>query len=66
MDARDSDRGDIFEGFWLLRACYAYRSDYDARSTLSVDETIAYAEQLLRRMTLRDSWRGFDERPRAA
>jgi hypothetical protein len=31
-----------------------------------VDETIAYAEQLLRRMTLRDSWRGFDERPRAA
>lgn len=66
MDAQDKDRGEIFEGLWLLRACYPYRSDYDARSTLSVPEAVAYGEQLLHRTSVRDQWRGFGQTHRAA
>jgi hypothetical protein len=66
VDARDRANSDIFEGLWLLRACYPYRSDYDARGTLTVDDAIDYGEQLLRLMHLRDRWSGFGQRHRAA
>jgi hypothetical protein len=48
MDAQDLDRGDIFESLWLLRASYAYRSEYDARGMLSIPDAIAFGERLLR------------------
>jgi hypothetical protein len=48
-----------FEQLFLLRVCYPYRSDYDARGTLTVDETIAYAEHLLRMARIRDQWAGW-------
>jgi hypothetical protein len=67
MEADDQAIGEIFEGLWLLRACYPFRSDYDARSTMSVSETIAYGEQLMRLMHLRERWSGgFRQRHRAA
>ena len=51
--------GESFEQLWLLRACYALRSDYDSRSTLTVAETVAYGERLLRLVRLRERWSGF-------
>jgi hypothetical protein len=66
VDARDRSSGDTFEEFWLLRACYPHRSDYDARSTVSVEEAIRYGEQLLRLMHLQDRWGGFRQRHRSA
>jgi hypothetical protein len=66
MDADEKDHGAIFEGLWLLRACYPYRSDYDARGTLTVREAIAFGEQLLHRTSVRDQWRGFGQTHRAA
>ena len=66
MEPRDRADDDIFEEVWLLRACYPYRSDYDARGTLTVAEAIAYGEQLLRRVSARDQWRGFGQTHRAA
>jgi hypothetical protein len=58
MEAREGAGRDIFERLCVLRACYPYRSDYDARSTLSVNEAIAYGEQLLRIVHLRERWSG--------
>ncbi len=66
MDAQDRDRGEIFESLWLLRASYPHRSEYDTRATLSVSETIAYGEQLLRRASAGDQWRRFGQTHRAA
>jgi hypothetical protein len=66
MEPGDRANGDIFEEVWLLRACYRHRSDYDARGTLTVAEAIAYGEQLLRRGSARDQWRGFGQTHRAA
>ena len=56
---RRENAGESFEQLWLLRACHALRSDYDARGTLSVVETIAYGEQLLRLARIRERWRGY-------
>ncbi|HET6379643.1 MAG TPA: hypothetical protein VFH63_01225 [candidate division Zixibacteria bacterium] len=61
--------GESFEQLFLLRLCYPYRSDYDARGTMTVDETIAYAEHLLRMARIREQWTGWGERgpaPRTA
>ena len=66
MDAHDDASRDTFEGLWLLRACYPYRSDYDARGTLSVNEAITYGEQLMRQVHLKERWRGFGQTNRAA
>ena len=63
---RDPGSGESFEHLWLLRACYPYRSDYDARSLISVNEAITYGEQLLRLMHLRQRWRRFGQTHRAA
>ncbi|HEY7526035.1 MAG TPA: hypothetical protein VIA82_04305 [Candidatus Limnocylindria bacterium] len=51
--------GETFEQLWLLRACYALRSDYDSRSTLTVDEAVAYGQRLLRLVRLRERWSGY-------
>jgi len=48
-----------FEQLWLLRACYPWRSTYDARSTLSVAEAVAYGEQLLRLARIRERWSNY-------
>jgi len=56
---RREDAGESFEQLWLLRSCYALRSDYDARSTLNVADAIAYGEQLLRLVRIRERWRGY-------
>jgi hypothetical protein len=56
MDARDRS-ADPFEQLWLLRRCYELRSDYDRRSTLTIDEAIGYAEQLLTWFQPRERWR---------
>jgi hypothetical protein len=66
MEPRDRANRDNFEEVWLLRACYPYRSDYDARGTLTVAEAIAYGEQLLRRVSADDRWRRFGQPHRAA
>ena len=66
MEPRDRASDDILEEVWLLRACYPYRSDYDARATLTVAEAVAYGEQLLRRVSAPDRWRGFGQTHRAA
>jgi hypothetical protein len=66
VDARDRSSGDIFEGLWLLRVCYPYRSEYDARGTLSVEDAIHYGEQLLRVMHLRERWGNVRHQPHAA
>jgi hypothetical protein len=55
-----------FEQLWLLRACYARRSDYDASSTLSVADAIAYGEQLLRLIHIREHWSGYGTTNRTA
>ena len=56
---RRENAGESFEQLWLLRACYALRSDYDARSTLNVAEAVAYGEQMLRLVRIRERWRGY-------
>ena len=56
---RREDAGESFEQLWLLRACYAQRGDYDSRGTLNVAEAIAYGEQLLRLIRIRERWRGY-------
>ena len=66
MDAHEGTSGDIFERLWLLRACYLYRSDYDARSVLSVDEAIEFGEELLRAAHRHERWSGFGQRYRSA
>lgn len=66
MDAQDRPSGDIFEALWLLRACYALRSDYDAIGTLSVRGAIDYGEQLMRIQHLRERWSGFGRTHRTA
>lgn len=58
MDAHGRPDDDIFEGLWLLRACYPRRSDYDACGTMSISDAIAYGEQLMRTVHLRERWRG--------
>jgi hypothetical protein len=60
---RDKARGKIFEGLWLLRVSYPFRSDYDARSTLSVDEAINHGERLMRAAHLREHLGGERSRP---
>jgi hypothetical protein len=57
---------EAFEQLWLLRHWYAQRSDYDRRSTLTVDEAVAYGEQLLRLIRIRAQWRGYGQAHRAA
>lgn len=66
MDAQDRASREIFEGLWLLRVSYPFRSEYDARSTLSVHQAIAYGERLMRTAHLRERWSGFGERHRTA
>jgi hypothetical protein len=51
--------GESFEQLWLLRACYALRSDYDSRSVLRVADAVAYGEQLLRLARIRERWSGY-------
>jgi hypothetical protein len=58
MERRGEAR-ENFEQLWLLRACYALRSDYDAPSTLTVAKTITHGEQLLRLIRIRERWRGY-------
>jgi hypothetical protein len=48
-----------FEQLWLLRTCYPWRSDYDARSTLSALDAVAYGEQLLRLAHIRERWSNY-------
>lgn len=48
MDDGVEQRYDPFERLWLLRRFYPLRSDYDSRSTMSVDDAVQYAEELLR------------------
>jgi hypothetical protein len=48
---------DLFEQLWLLRRCYAMRSDYDRRSPLTIDDAIGYAEQLLYWIRVREPWK---------
>jgi hypothetical protein len=55
MKPRDAS-ADLFEQLWLLRWCYALRSDYDRRSTLTIEEAIGYAEQLLYWIRVREPW----------
>jgi hypothetical protein len=55
MEPRDAS-SDLFERLWLLRWCYALRSDYDRRSTLTIDEPIGHAEQLLYWIRVREPW----------
>lgn len=55
-----------FEHLLVLRACYGLRSEYDSRPTLTVTETIAYGEQLLRLIRIRERWRGYGAIGRAA
>jgi hypothetical protein len=57
--------GEAFEQLWLLRACYAMRSEYDRRPGLTVREAIAWGEQQLRLMHIREQWRGFGSINRA-
>ena len=66
MDAQDRPSGDIFEGLWLLRACYPLRSDYDTLGTLRVRDAIDYGEQLMSVQHLRERWSGFDRTHRTA
>jgi hypothetical protein len=66
MDAQNVDRGDTFEGLWLLRACYPYRSDFDAQGTLNIRDAIAYGEHLLRVALADDRSDGSSQRQRAA
>ena len=66
MDAQDRAGGEIFEGLWLLRVSYPFRSEYDARSALSVDQAIVYGEGLMRTAHLQERWGRFGERHRAA
>jgi hypothetical protein len=56
MELRDAS-ANLFEQLWLLRRCYALRSDYDRSSTLSIDEAVDYAEQLLYWIRVREPWR---------
>jgi hypothetical protein len=56
---RHRQAGESFEQLWLLRACYGLRGDYDSRSTLTVAEAIAYGEQLLRLVRIRERWAGY-------
>ena len=56
MEQRERS-GEAFEQLWLMRHCYPLRSDYDTRPTLSVDQAIAYGEQLLRLAHVRHRWR---------
>lgn len=53
---------EAFEQLWLLRACYPLRSDYDVRSTLTVDQAVLYGEHLLRNARIRDQWAGWGGR----
>lgn len=53
------EAGESFEQLWLLRACYALRSDYDSRSTIRVADAVAYGEQLLRLVRIRERWSGY-------
>ena len=57
---------DTFERLWLLRACYAMRSEYDSRSAMTVAQAVAYGEQLLRLVRIRERWRGYGTINRAA
>jgi hypothetical protein len=57
MESREAS-AHLFEQLWLLRHCYALRGDYDRRPTMSVDDAISYAEELTRRVLIREAWRG--------
>lgn len=62
---RPRQSGEAFEQLWLLRACYAMRSEYDRLSVLSVREAIAWGEQQLRLVHIREQWRGYGSINRA-
>jgi len=51
--------GELFEQLCLLRRCYPLRSDYDARSVLSLDQAIAHGEHLMHMATIRDRRAGY-------
>jgi hypothetical protein len=55
---RSEPEDDLFEQLWLLRFSYGHRSDYDRVATLTVAETVVYAEQLLRLGRIRGRWTG--------
>lgn len=63
---RYDEASESFEQLWLLRACYERRSDYDSRSTLTVAEALAYGEQLLRLIRIRERWRRYGSTQPAA
>lgn len=65
MEPREPS-SEAFERLWLLRQCYARRSDYDRSSALTVDEAIAFGERLLLLTALHDRWRRRDVQHRAA
>jgi hypothetical protein len=56
----DERASDLFERLWLLRACYPMRSAYDDAGTLTIAQTIDYAERLMRaaRWQQRRAWPG--------
>jgi hypothetical protein len=60
-----ADAGELFEQLWLLHACYGLRGEYDSRSVMSVTQAVAYGEQLLRLVRIRERWRGYGTANRA-